>query len=82
MLKISSCTLCKFNTLDTHGNNEIFVCKILHIHINLNTRDMTKTRNLIGTFQHTVQKRSLLKMNVIHTLNKKLTLIIFLCGIA
>ena len=45
-------------------------------------RHMTKPRNLIGTFQHTVQKRSLLKMNVIHTLNKKLTLIIFLCGIA
>ena len=82
MLKISSCTLCKFNTLNTHGNDQILISKILHIHINLNTRNMTKTRNLIGTFQHTVQKRSLLKMNVIHTLNKKFTLIIFLCRIA
>ena len=81
VLKISSCTLCKFNTLNTHGNDQILVCKILHININLNTRDMTKTRNLICTLKHTIQKRSLLKMDMIHTLNKKLSLIIFLCGV-
>ena len=51
MLKISSCTLCKFNTLNTHGNDQILISKILHIHINLNPRNMTKPRNRLNGFR-------------------------------
>ena|SRR5699024_388685 len=58
------------NSFDSHCNDQIFPGQVFHIYIDLDAGDMAKAGNLISTFQHTVEDRTLLHMDAVHAFFK------------